>query len=322
MNRTGLVVVFNHNFERNLPIIRRLYADRFGQMIQLMPFYGGQDSDVLRVFGNSFRFQAYIAQARTRLQRMDCDRFLFVSDDLLLNPTINETNMETAFRLGENDVFVSKFYDVSNGIAHRGTREAHNFTMQPPGLDATALREIPTHQKAFDRLHTLGVLETEALRKCTPWMTQWRRPLLANWHYNYKALRGRAWHLREAAKYWFGRRRVSYPVVFAYSDIFSIPARQLDRFCKMIEVFATVNMFVELAIPTALAFLETPLVFEDDLELRPLNLWFPPDPKQFEKKKLFIQQFENAVQCRTDGIAKHFPADILYIHPIKLSKWN
>ncbi|HYO87569.1 MAG TPA: hypothetical protein VER79_02920, partial [Candidatus Limnocylindrales bacterium] len=45
--RICLVVIFNHRFEANLPILDRLYGDRFHHVRYLMPFYQGTRSDVI-----------------------------------------------------------------------------------------------------------------------------------------------------------------------------------------------------------------------------------------------------------------------------------
>ena len=89
-SKTGLVVLFNHNYEKNIPLIKQLYNERFSELRILMPFYYGSDKDVISVFGNSFVFHTYIAQAREKIMAMDCDDFLIIGDDLLLNPDFNE----------------------------------------------------------------------------------------------------------------------------------------------------------------------------------------------------------------------------------------
>ena len=37
--KTSLVVLFNHQYERNIPVIRELYSRRFSGLLQLMPYY-------------------------------------------------------------------------------------------------------------------------------------------------------------------------------------------------------------------------------------------------------------------------------------------
>src|SRR5512133_1118315 len=111
--KTCLVVVYNHNFEKNIPVIRGMYSGRFSSVVQLMPFYRGKDPDVIRVFGNSFHFHAFIAQARKSLLSFDCDRYLVIGDDLVLNPNINESTLASTMLLEGKKCFYPGFQDVS-----------------------------------------------------------------------------------------------------------------------------------------------------------------------------------------------------------------
>ena len=83
--KTSLVVLFNHQYERNIPVIRELYSRRFSGLLQLMPYYKGDAPDVCSVFGNSFQFYNYILQSRERIRQLEGDYFLIIGDDLLLN---------------------------------------------------------------------------------------------------------------------------------------------------------------------------------------------------------------------------------------------
>lgn len=39
--KTALVVLFNHQYDRNIPVIREIYSRRFSGLLQLMPYYRG-----------------------------------------------------------------------------------------------------------------------------------------------------------------------------------------------------------------------------------------------------------------------------------------
>ncbi len=77
---------------------------------------------------------------------------------------------------------------------------------------------------------------------------------------NWKIFKARAYHFLKKCKYKFSPQLYSYPVVFGYSDIISIPKTQYANLCKYLEVFSAWRMFVELAIPTA-------LLLMDDIEI-------------------------------------------------------
>ena len=316
------MVIFNHNFEKNIPVIRRIYARRFSQVVQLMPFYSGNDPDVIRVFGNSFQFHAYIAQARRFLHAIPCDRYLFIGDDLVLNPELNEGSLAALMKLDGHTCFHPGMHDVSRGEFYRGTMEAHNFGVPPPGLDPSALQGIPTYDEAFSILHRKGLMATTRLRRVKPYLPLFEKPWRQHGYENYKILRARLWHLRNSLKYWFENRVAAYPVVFGYSDIFSIPRVYFDEYCDFLEVFASIGMFVELAIPTAFALHDWPMVCENDLALSPLNLWFPQDPRLFKEKAAKIEEVSTAANYQINNLHQAFPGNHLYIHPFKLSKWT
>jgi len=321
-DRTCLVVIYNHHHQKNIPVVRRIYRDRFSRVVQLMPFYTGDDPDVIRVFGNSFQFHAYIAQVRRELQAVPCDRYLFIGDDLVLNPRINESTLASLMQLDGDKCFFSEMHDVSRGVFVRGTMEAHNFGLLPQGIDRSALHGIPSYDEAFAILNRKGLMTSTRLARIQPTMQLFESPWSVNWYKNYKIFRGRLWHLREALKYRLKAKTASYPVVFGYSDIFSIPRVYAEGFFDYLEIFASIRMFVELAIPTTLALHDWPMVQEKDLALKPLNLWFPPDPRLFKQKEQIINQFASMANFRIDGLKQAFPRDYLYMHPVKLSQWT
>ncbi len=320
--KTCLIVIYNHNYEKNIPLIRRLYSGRFSHVLQLMPFYTGYDPDVIRVFGNSFQFHGYIAQARRILSEIDCERYLFIGDDLILNPHINERTITSMMKLEPEDCFYPDFNDVSTGECIRGTMEAHNFAYPPAGIDGSALTNLPIPEEAFRILNGKGLMKSMTLSRITTYLLEFRFPVFSNLRENYKILRTRAWHYRNALRYRLHPRKASYPTVFGYSDIFSLPKSKLGKFCDMSEVFASIQMFVELAIPTTLALNDWKIVHEKDLDLKPLNVWFPPNPKLFSSKSGIISKLEVDAGLKIQNLSHCFPEDYLYMHPVKLSKWS
>lgn len=319
--KTSLVVIYNHNYERNIPLIRKMYQDRFSQVLQIMPFYTGSDQDVIGVFGNSFQFHGYIAQARPVLESLECDRFLFIGDDLILNPRLNEQTISSMMKLEKDDCFYPGFHDVSCGDCLRGTMEAHNFEYPPAGIDDAVLKRLPSKEEAFLILRGKGLMGSMSLSRVKPYFTLFKKPLMTNLYENYKTLRARAWHVRNLLRYKINPQTASYPVVFGYSDIFSLPKHRFSYFCKTLEIFSSIRMFVELAIPTALALTDWNIVQESDLDLKSLNVWFPLDPKLFAAKMEIIENFEAMTSRAIENLAKSFPSDYLYIHPVKLSNW-
>jgi hypothetical protein len=107
-------------------------------------------------------------------------------------------------------------------------------------------------------------------------------------------------------------RRTRYPLTRSYSDIAVISATCIKHFCHYCGVFAATDLFVELAIPTALALATDKIVTEKDLALRGKPLW--TEQEQLDELDEYGHQL--------DELFRRFPSDCLYIHPIKLSTWT
>lgn len=317
-----LVVIYNHKYEKNIQIIRQMYHTRFSSVIQLMPFYDGNETDVISVFGGSFLFHSFIAQAKNKLLEIECDRFFFIGDDLILNPRLNENNICEYLNLDFDSCFIQKFYDVSKGFSYRGTTEAHNFNYNEPGVDSTCTQRIPSYEEAFSILNNKGLLYKRELKEIKPFYLLFDHPVHKNIYKNYKVLKSRIWHFSKKLKYNLLNYKVSYPVVFGYSDIFSIPKSHFPEFCKYLEVFTTLKVFVELAIPTTFALHDWKIVTEDKINLKIFDVWFPAEPSSYEEKIRIIENISEKANYSISKLDSAFPEDFLSIHPIKLSKWK
>ncbi|MBQ4494506.1 MAG: hypothetical protein II968_01940 [Selenomonadaceae bacterium] len=119
-----LVIIFNHRYDKNLPLLRKIYGKRFSEIRFLMPFYDGSDADVIPVYESSYQFQGFLIQAYEKLKNIPCTHYLFVADDLILHPDLNETNFATQTNI-QNKKFLSQnsLYliprTVSNGIGQQ-----------------------------------------------------------------------------------------------------------------------------------------------------------------------------------------------------------
>jgi hypothetical protein len=102
-----------------------------------------------------------------------------------------------------------------------------------------------------------------------------------------------------------------YPLAGSYSDIFVISADTIKQFSHYCGVFASTRLFVEVGLPTSLILSAKEIVFEKDIKLQGKALWTKDDYKVLDK-------FENSLIKLLD----EFPSNYLYLHPIKLSKWN
>ena len=298
--RFCLVVVFNHRFDQNLPFLRALYRGRFSTVRFLVPFYRGDDPDVIPVFDSSATFQGYFAQAQRSLPTVGISHYVFVADDLLLNPAINEHNLSACFRL-QPDGGYTKYLKPFSSVTSRWTH--FNRTLQALRFDefVNAKTELPSSEEAVARLDRHGLA-------CRP--LGWR---------NLEGSPGPCWH---RIKEWLTAlwlvydrregREPPYPLLMGYADLLVVPAPTLPEFCHLCGVFAAMGIFVECAAPTALALAVPRLSLERDLDARGLELWSDADRVAFCNQ--YAAQFSELLES--------FPVDCLYVHPIKLSHWN
>lgn len=321
--KTALVVLFNHQYDRNIPVIREIYSGRFSGLLQLMPYYRGSDPDVCSVYGNSFQFYDYILQARERIRNMEGDHILIIGDDLLLNPKFDEFSTPSLLGIhGDGTCYLDGFVDVSLPQCYRGTVEAHRFSMTPPGIDAGSVnKNVPSYEEARQILKSRNLMRHDELSRVRMFMPKWCPG--GGIHANWKVLKGRIWHLLNHWKHRIKKYPYSYPVVFGYSDIVCLPKGKFDDFCRILEVFAAWNMFVELAIPTALQLLPgTRLATLEDTRYKSGNVWFPQDPEHFEAMNGVIEELVSSSSGDIGKLLSSFPEEYLYLHPVKLSRFG
>jgi len=96
----------NHPFPANIPLLRRLYEGRFSSVLFLVPFERMPDEDVVTVYRGSYTHAAYLTDARERLLGTECDYFVVVHDDVLLNPRISDETFFDFFPLEPGDGFI------------------------------------------------------------------------------------------------------------------------------------------------------------------------------------------------------------------------
>lgn len=106
--RVCVCVMMNHPYPANLPLLRRVYAGRFSELLFLVPFERIDAPDVITTYRGSYVHAAYVADALHRLRTVDCDHFLFVHDDVLLNPQLDETTFDELMPLGPDDGFIAR----------------------------------------------------------------------------------------------------------------------------------------------------------------------------------------------------------------------
>lgn len=314
--RAHAVFIFNHRFERNLDKLDTLYADRFPERTHLMPFARSDRSDVYCVHETSWQFSGHVAQGAAAYIDDAATHYVFISDDLILNPSLNADNIVRELGLDADTGYIKSLapLDAQRYRWHRALPATIALRRNGGGFDWRV--ELPPEDEARAKFRDMGLVDSlprlhsageaiDALRKLLPAAGY----LTAPW----------------AVKL-YGRPS-DYPLLMGYADFFVVPAAAIRRFAHLCGVFAALDIFAEVAVPTALALacdrVVTELVpgerFVDpeaqrllDRPWQGVEFWDPAQTPAFAKR------FGNQLSRLIDD----FPPDMLYVHPVKLSQWR
>lgn len=277
------IVVFNHKYEKNVKKLEQYYGDKFSSRFYLIPFYEGCDSKIISVYDNSMRFHNFFQQGLSRFHNDKYTHYVFVADDLILNPIINEENICELLGLEEKYGYIKRAFTlhdlnwfwphVLNGLNAFST----------PGVEFR--NEIPSYNEALYlfKKHNIDFGDC-MIQKIT------------------KKLYADKGHYIKCDK-------LPYPMVGGYSDLVIVPKTSINKFCHYCGVFASMNLFVEISIPTALLLSCDNVLFENKL-FSGVAFWNGEEIKLKEECNGFVSRIFEINPKK------------LYFHPIKLSQWE
>lgn len=287
--KTALLVVYNHRFDKNITRINELYANRFSHIYHIMPFYDGEEPNVIPVFDSSYCFSGYIAQAYTHLRSYGFTHFFIVADDMILNPRIDEYSIWDQLGIDYGDSYIDEIVCFQHGGKRWWRRiiDALDYTPKQLGVELKGI--LPSKEEAQQRFDVHKM----------PYTTIPRKELLRNPR------------KKDFLKMLMRSCDLKYPLVRAYSDILLIPADIMPKFANYCGAFAATRLFVEMAIPTALLLATDYIKLNKDVKLEAGAMWTEEDLK-------ILEPYEGLLQT----LLSDFPAHKLYLHPIKLSQWK
>jgi hypothetical protein len=317
MSNVALIILFNHNYEKNLDLLRDIYGARFSSIWYIIPFYSGDREDVITVYENSYYFQGYIATALTQLKPKGYEHYFIIGDDLYLNPEINETNYKEFFKVDDDTAFIPGPFLLTDVEEKRPSRpyapvwggliNALNFKIKQYGIQSSSL--LPTVQEAASLLKNHGFNFTPKVSR----RMFFSNPIikvngnLKQWKENLRRLKlfyDNFWNL-------ISPKEIPYPLIGSYSDIIIISSKHQSKFTNYCGAFAALNLYVEIALPSALVFAYPKIISENDLDFKGETYWYY---NHTECEKKYNQSLSY--------LKANFPEKCLYVHPIKLSKWK
>ena len=310
--RSGVLALhlFNHRFEANLPVLDMLYAGRFPRRHVLMPFASNPGPDISRVHDAGRNFAAFFAEAARDFLSGDISHYVVIPDDLLLNPHLDAGNFAARLELAGGEAWINNLVSADAlrwRWPHAGEAAA-SFERYAKALDIGDL--LPPADEARARFEKLGVTFPGPHRPAMGERRKlWRQ---SKWCWlSALAMRGRP---------------APYPLLAGYSDFLVIPGDRMEAFCHYCGVLGAMNIFAEVAVPTALA-----LACDRVKTHQPLNTHFQgPEAQAADPASLrpvaFWEQGDDAdwrglLAGDLDAIHAGFPEDVLFVHPVKLSRF-
>jgi hypothetical protein len=295
--KVALIIIFNHRYDKNIDALERIYKNKFSHICHLVPFYDGDKPNVIPVYENSHYFQGYIAQGFKFFFRQEYSHYIFIADDLILNPVINEHNYQEMLGLSDKSSFLVELlsFHKLEWFWDRN-KEAYEYKLKKAGVEASA--EIPSYAQA---------MEIFAKFKLEP------KPLMFDRIYSPENLHVSPEQFAVMRdRYATQLFHLSYPLVGAYSDISVVSAGSIRKFCHYCGVFAATDLFAEVALPTALVLSADEIVLGERARLHGKSIWAAEESKTI--RETCHHQLKNLLE--------QFPSQYLYLHPIKLSKWD
>ena len=282
-----LIIIYNHQYDRNIEKINRIYQDRFKCIIHLMPFYEGGADNVYPCYESSYCFQGFIAQQQEHIIENNVDYYVFLADDCILNPSINDDNITDLFQLKRNDAFIR---NIENLNPRNGMIKIPNTNLYitksgiKNGTDLDSNDHFLYLGRARNRLKNTREFKIE--------------DYIPN-------------KLRRSQKYRkFGLNVVKYSsLLLGWSDLCIVPKSSIQAFCRYCGVLAAANVHVELAIPTALVWsmAETGQIVN---ETKLNSAGYYGNQNHVDANVKCIKDIEKLFQ----------DSKCLYVHPIKISK--
>lgn len=317
-----LVVVFNHRFEQNLPLLRAYYSSKFSKIRFLMPFaddIAAKQDDVISVHYSSYIFQGFFAEAKLPLAALGCDAYVIVGDDLIINETLNEGNIHDRMRLPHGHAYIknlASLYDSPISLSRNRSTYRAFFS---DGFHWE--NDLPPAPEAFERSNKYGVSHRPlGIRNFPP---VWTRPGAVS------LATALSWIvIRDHSRrlFFWKCKEVIYPAFYSYSDFLVIPGAEWDRFAQYCGVTAAMQLFVESAIPLAMVLacekVDTEFEYGEKHDASSPKRRMPMRGIEVPWGGAQRVEFEESLAKDFDRLVDSFENDILYYHPVKLSRWK
>lgn len=308
--KIALLIIYNHRYDKNIAKLNAIYKGKFTHIFHVVPFYDGQDENVIPIYENSYHFSGYVAQAYTFIKKMGFTHYYFVADDMIINPKINENNVHEVLGLKEDTSYLPYFtelYNIDFFWPRMIEAMSYNYKDRKTGAEITNI--LPSYKEAKKKFEQFNFTNSFGVKKKTVFKYVFR-------HKFFKAmkqlsLRSDLFLFGNFIKNFFKKDNLPYPQIGGYCDTFLIPAEVMPRFSQLCGAFAATDLFVEVAIPTAIVLTANKIATDTDLPMKGEIYW---------RKEIPI--FEASYQSNLQKLLDEYPETTSFIHPVKLSRWK
>lgn len=313
--KIALIVLFNHRYDKNLPLLEEMYRERFSNRFYIVPFYDGEMENVIPVYGRSIFFEIYIAQAYNVLKNKGFDYFYIVADDMIINPAINENNLLEFLELQDGESWIPHLRTLSEQPCFwLGNLLAYIYKPNQKYVEIKG--ELPDIEEANKLFENQGLHNAMQLS---------RKEVFREFTLNISSMANKARlaiRILSWLKHPFRKSaNLSYPLAASYSDTLLVSKETMAEFAHYCGVFGATSLFVEVAIPTALVLASKKRIkTEKDISKKGRSYWFAPENVFCEKPNYTWDNLEKEYK-NLDDMMDRFPEDAIYLHPVKLSKW-
>jgi hypothetical protein len=300
--RGCLVIIFNHPYPDNVGKLKEIYSNRFARVVFLMPFEQMNDADVMTVYRGSYTSQGFIADARQFLSNIDADFFVFAADDLLINPDFGERELYARLHLDRFDGYIPQFRSLSVPSVQIGNNEDFGDDWHENGRGPWFWAERVLSRVHAPKHHIFGSGCEEAWsylphrEEALSRFAAFGMASLASPKHGSATI---PWHHRD----------LPYPLAVGMSDFFVVRNNALKKFYQCCGALAALDIFVEVAIPTALVLSCETLGTSADTSLQCKWTYTGSD-----KPIGLVDAIDYSTVCQK------FHENLLFIHPVKFSK--
>lgn len=309
------MVFISHNYPANISKIFKYYSDRFSNIRIIIPFYKDPNDDrVITIYENNWNWQGFLAQAYPKLKDGNFSHYIITADDCLLNNTLDENNILEVLKLDQTSSFITSMHTLASQSLVWDNFSEQKMGFKTPGVEiekeipdsTTAVKLIRRHDY-FRDIEDQSFISYETLIRPAKFLHQVVEKLGREIFQDkrYKA---------STRCYPKTTKNLPYPLLVGYSDFLVVNSLDFPYFCHLCGVFASMRMFLEIAIPTALALASSRIVQARDVDYKVKAFWGKGRENELEVlrsecnnsvKNLFLDKRQN----------------YLYFHPIKLSTW-